>query len=76
VRSGHCGDARVDALFGEQCDLGDARNTGEYGACTEDCQLAPHCGDGSVQAQFGEQCDDGNRVSGDGCSHDCRADIR
>jgi cysteine-rich repeat protein len=28
------------------------------------------CGDGIVET--GEQCDDGNRVSGDGCSSDCR----
>jgi len=32
------------------------------------------CGDGMVAAAT-EECDDGNRVSGDGCSSDCRHEI-
>ena len=31
------------------------------------------CGDGIVEP--GEECDDGNRVSGDGCSADCRVEV-
>lgn len=76
VLSGFCGDTKVDGLFGEQCDLGKAGNTGEYGKCTADCQLAARCGDGQLQTMFGETCDDGNTVSGDGCGHDCRPDLR
>ena len=33
----------------------------------------PACGNGKVQASKGEICDDGNNVSGDGCSADCRS---
>ena len=38
-------------------------------ACRTDCTV-PTCGDGRFDA--GEVCDDGNTVSGDGCSSDCR----
>jgi cysteine-rich repeat protein len=38
-------------------------------ACRLDCSV-PRCGDGRFDA--GEVCDDGNTVSGDGCSADCR----
>jgi cysteine-rich repeat protein len=34
--------------------------------------LAPSCGNGVKDVAAGEQCDDGNRVSGDGCSADCK----
>jgi fibro-slime domain-containing protein len=34
---------------------------------------ASACGDGMLAAT--EECDDGNRVSGDGCSNDCRHEI-
>jgi cysteine-rich repeat protein len=33
----------------------------------------PACGNGKVQPSKGEVCDDGNNVSGDGCSADCRS---
>jgi len=32
------------------------------------------CGNGKVQPAKGEVCDDGNNVSGDGCSADCRSE--
>jgi fibro-slime domain-containing protein len=51
-----CGDAVVVA--GEQCDLGQAMNTGAYGTCTADCRRAPRCGDAIVQSN-NEACDDG-----------------
>jgi fibro-slime domain-containing protein len=76
VLSGYCGDGKLDGLFGEQCDLGTAKNTGDYNVCASDCQLGPRCGDGVVQSQFGEKCDDGNTVSGDGCGLDCVPDLR
>lgn len=51
----HCGDGERNGP--EQCDLGMAMNTGEYGTCNEDCTFAPRCGDGVEQAP--EECDDG-----------------
>jgi cysteine-rich repeat protein len=36
------------------------------------CNPLPRCGDGIVQPSIGEVCDDGNQVSGDGCSADCK----
>jgi cysteine-rich repeat protein len=36
------------------------------------CALPKGCGNGRID--FGEVCEDGNRVSGDGCSQDCRSD--
>lgn len=64
-----CGDAKVDSLFGEQCD--DGVNAGGYNGCEKTCVLGPRCGDGTIQSSQGEQCDDGNSVSGDGCSDTC-----
>lgn len=71
VQGGFCGDASVDSLFGEQCDLGAELNGQADSACTETCQLGARCGDGILQRDRGEECDDGNTVSGDGCSKDC-----
>lgn len=51
-----CGDAVVAS--GEECDLGVALNTGEYGGCTADCKYGPFCGDGLVDPVY-EQCDAG-----------------
>ncbi|HVJ18696.1 MAG TPA: DUF4215 domain-containing protein [Polyangiaceae bacterium] len=66
--SAYCGDAKVDGLFGEQCD--DGVNAGGYNGCASNCTLGPRCGDGQVQ-NGEEQCDDGNLVTGDGCSSMC-----
>jgi fibro-slime domain-containing protein len=55
-----CGDGIVAG--GEQCDLGAAMNTGDYGGCTADCKLGPSCGDGVVQAGK-EVCDDGSNLA-------------
>jgi len=38
-------------------------------ACRTNCTI-PRCGDGVLDG--GEVCDDGNNVSGDGCSADCK----
>ncbi len=72
-----CGDGVVSAVIGEACDRGSADNTGAYGGCTVDCQLAPHCGDGVVQGDY-ETCDDGAAASNAWqltrhCQVDCRA---
>jgi len=63
-----CGDGFVQPSIGEQCDLGSANN--DTGLCSTHCQIA-RCGDGFLQP--GEVCDDGNNVSGDGCSADCKS---
>jgi cysteine-rich repeat protein len=49
-----------------------AWNTGS-GECFDGVCLLPGCGNGIVEPELGEQCDDGNHVSGDGCSADCRS---
>src|SRR5262249_37800813 len=68
----YCGDGKLDALFGEQCDKGGANNDMTYGGCTTKCLLGPRCGDGVTQTSDGETCDDGNTVSGDGCDNRCQ----
>lgn len=56
----------------EQCDLGTAENTGEYGGCNDDCTRAARCGDGSPQDEYGEICDDGINAGGYGqCAPEC-----
>ncbi|MGC4069105.1 MAG: DUF4215 domain-containing protein [Polyangiaceae bacterium] len=55
-----CGDGNVTP--DEACDLGTAKNTGEYGTCTKDCKLPPYCGDGNVDKDH-EDCDDGVNLS-------------
>jgi fibro-slime domain-containing protein len=74
VPSGYCGDAKVDGVFGEQCDLGTDMNTYIAG-CTDKCLLGARCGDGQIQQERGEECDDANTVGGDGCSHDCKIEF-
>ncbi len=68
-----CGDGIVTP--NEACDLGTAKNTGQYGGCNADCTLAPYCGDGTKQTPP-EQCDDGNNAtiydnSGAACAPGC-----
>ena len=53
VCTGMCGDGVVTPP--EQCDLGAAMNTGDYGGCKADCTLAPFCGDRIVNGP--EECD-------------------
>ena len=55
-----CGDGIVTA--NEACDLGTAKNTGQYGTCNANCTLTAYCGDGIVQTPP-EQCDDGSNVT-------------
>jgi fibro-slime domain-containing protein len=66
-----CGDGVRTVM--EQCDLGTAGNTGEYGGCNPDCTYAEYCGDGVVNGP--EECDDGlNTTLGynvSGCAPGC-----
>ncbi len=68
-----CGDGVVQPKF-EQCD--DGKNTGGYGQCAAGCVLGPRCGDGILQADQHEDCDDGNLKSNDGCSGDCKIEVK
>lgn len=61
-----CGDARVNAAAGEECDDG---NVDDTDACMSDCTAAV-CGDGALHVGV-EECDDGNLVEGDGCDATC-----
>lgn len=54
-----CGDGKVTG--GEECDLGTAKNTGEYGGCKDDCTYADFCGDGTPNGT--EECDDGKNTT-------------
>ena len=73
-----CGNGRLEQLEDhmENCDDGNQDNTDE---CPDDpghggtCQPA-FCGDGFVWAGH-EECDDGNTVSGDGCSDQCKIEV-
>jgi cysteine-rich repeat protein len=66
-----CGDSIIDTAFGELCDAGAANSNNPNAACRPTCQPA-RCGDGIVDTNT-EVCDDGNNVSGDGCSADCKS---
>ncbi|MBV8763010.1 MAG: DUF4215 domain-containing protein [Deltaproteobacteria bacterium] len=68
-----CGDGIVDNLsLGEACDNGALNSNAPNAACRTTCQ-PQRCGDGIVDPATGEVCDDGNTVSGDGCSADCKS---
>jgi len=54
-----CGDAIRTTL--EECDLGEAQNTGEYDGCNPDCTYGPFCGDGEPNGP--EECDDGHNTT-------------
>src|SRR5439155_51953 len=68
-----CGDAVIDNAFGEACDMGAMNSNNPDATCRTNCQLA-RCGDGIKDTMAGEVCDDGNNVSGDNCSADCKSD--
>ncbi len=55
-----CGDGIVTS--NEACDLGTAKNTGQYGTCNANCTLSAYCGD-AIKQSPPEQCDDGNNTT-------------
>jgi fibro-slime domain-containing protein len=70
----NCGDGKLDAEFGEECD--DGTNRGKYGqkdGCGPGCKKPHYCGDGKVDSLSKEQCDHGpdNGKIGDSCTIDC-----
>jgi len=71
-----CGDGVVQESFGEVCDDG-LNLGGSASACAPGCmEMGGRCGDGVVQTELGEDCDDGNTERGDGCSDECRFELR
>jgi cysteine-rich repeat protein len=40
----------------------------------DDERVKLFCGNGKVEREYGEVCDDGNSVSGDGCSQNCKVE--
>ena len=83
---GCCGDGILQA--GEECDDGNnnagdgcdpvCKHEGIFECLDGVCK--PICGDGitlwmdSIPEEYREECDDGNLVSGDGCSADCKVE--
>lgn len=80
----YCGDKKVDAVLGEDCD--DGNRVGGDG-CSGICKTEPNwecpnpgeacrslivCGNG--ERQTGEGCDDGNTEGGDGCDAECKVE--
>jgi len=61
-----CGDGIIAA--GEQCDDGDAENTGGHNRCNADCTIGEYCGDGVVQTEAMEECDDADPAKPPGCA--------
>jgi fibro-slime domain-containing protein len=72
----YCGDGKVDAAFGEECD--DGVNQATYGmatGCAPGCRKPPYCGDGKMDGSFGEQCDDGSENGTGLCDVNCKSII-
>ena len=68
-----CGDAKVDADFGEECDDGINQTTyGQTKGCGPGCRTVPYCGDGKVDSIFGEQCDDADLNGKGSCDSACQ----
>jgi fibro-slime domain-containing protein len=67
-----CGDANLDASFGEECDDGTNQTTyGQTEGCGPGCRTVPYCGDGKVDSLFGEQCDDADQNGKGPCDTGC-----
>jgi fibro-slime domain-containing protein len=50
----------------------DAATCGDGGHCYAVVDAGPYCGDLIVQTDLGEVCDDGDKLSGNGCSANCK----
>ena len=85
-----CGNGELDPgeecdgeLLADCVDLGFDGGETSCSDCRRDvsvCFLGPRCGNGVVETHPGqpessEECDDGNRISGDGCSAGCVAEV-
>lgn len=83
-----CGNGILETDKGETCDDG-GRVSGDGCSANcqietgYDCHSVDEngtsicvktCGNGKVETEFGEVCDDGNDISGDGCSTNCRVE--
>ena len=68
-----CGDGKINAVAGEECDDG---NTNNIDGCSANC-IVETCGDGTLNFSGSslEECDDGNSTNGDGCDNDCSISI-
>jgi fibro-slime domain-containing protein len=60
-----CGDGIIAA--GEQCDDGEAENTGGHNRCNANCTIGEYCGDGVVQPEV-EACDDADPLAMANCA--------
>ena len=67
-----CGDDKLDTIFAEECDNGDANADTPNAECRTDCTLS-RCGDG-IHDDLVEKCDDGNLIDGDGCDSQCEVE--
>ncbi len=68
-----CGDGRLDATAGEECEDGNvASGDGCSASCLREGTIVPMCGNGTID--LAEDCDDHNGVDGDGCSSKCQAE--
>ena len=69
----YCGDGLLDQIDkdnGEECDNAGVDSSDQYDGCSSVCKRSRFCGDGQITDE--EECDDGNEVSNDGCSAECK----
>src|SRR3989344_4767103 len=80
-----CGDGIVNVSAGEECDLNESNGvlcSAAYNSncnyCSDSCKIktviGEFCGDGILNETY-ESCDDGNRISNDGCSNECKKPV-
>lgn len=88
-RTAVCGDGKLEdrnldlniVIDGKDVTYTDAMSATGHGVSFEECDGGSQCDAncllvacGNYVVQAGEDCDDGNQVSGDGCSSDCKAE--
>jgi len=80
-----CGDGIVNVSAGEECDLNESNGvlcSAAYNSncnyCSDSCKIktviGEFCGDGILNETY-ESCDDGNRISNDRCSNECKKPV-
>lgn len=65
--------AQIDVCAGRPDGMACSYTGVEDGACANGACIGTGCGNGVLELARGEVCDDGNRLSLDGCSGDCRS---